>query len=102
MWLCLNNALLSAVADRDDPSRLMVRARRREHLEEVFGSDAEIIENAGSDYKYRVFIPRRVLADIAHETLMGLNYTNFKISVKDEDLHDLYLDFWDLHYRFQR
>ncbi|WP_046864783.1 hypothetical protein [Microvirga massiliensis] len=102
MWLCFNNAFVSAVADRDDPNRLMVRARRREHLVNLFGADADIIEGAGTDYKYRVFIERRVLADLAHKTLMSLGYDNFKNSVKDDDLHDLYSDFWELHYEMQK
>ena len=102
MWLCFNNAFVSAVADRNDPNRLMVRARRREHLVNLFGADADLIEGAGTDYKYRVFIERHVLADLTHKTLMSLDYDNFKNSVEDNDLFDLYADFWQLHYEMQR
>lgn len=102
MWLCFNNAFVSAVADRNDPGRLMVRARRREHLANLFGDEADIVENAGSDYKYRVFVDRSVLADIINKTLMNLKYDNFKNSVEDDTLHDLYADFWQLHYEIQK
>jgi hypothetical protein len=32
---------------------------------------------------------------------MAIDYTNFKNSVQDDQLHDLYSDFWTLHYRYQ-
>jgi hypothetical protein len=102
MWLCFNNAFVSAVADRNNPKRLLVRARRREHLENLFGQDAEILVNAGTDYKYRTFVDRSVVADLAHRALMNISYDNFKNSVKDDTLHDLYADFWELHYEIQR
>jgi hypothetical protein len=102
MWLCFNNAFVSAVADRNDPNRLVARARRREHLVNLFGGDVDIIESTNSDYKYRVFVGRRVLADLAHKTLMSLSYDNFKDSVEDDDLHDLYADFWELHHEIQK
>ncbi len=102
MWLCFNNAFVSAVADRNNPDRLVVRSRRREHLVNVFGRDADITESTDSDYKYRVFVERRVLADFVHRTLMSLDYDNFKNSVQDDDLHDLYADFWELHHEIQQ
>ena len=100
MWLCFNNAFVSAVADSDDPDRLVVRARRREHLESVFG-DEPIIVNAGTDYKYRVVADRRVFADLVHKAVMDVNYTNFKASVNDHTLQQLYARFWALHYGIQ-
>lgn len=102
MWLCFNNAFISAVADRNDPNRLVVRARRREHLENLFGQNMEIVVSTDSDYKYRVFVERGLLADLAHKTLMSLSYDNFKNSVEDDDLHDLYADFWELHHKIQK
>src|SRR4051812_10591751 len=102
MWLCFNNAFISAVADRNDPNRLVVRARRREYLENLFGQSMEIVVSTDSDYKYRVFVERGLLADLAHKTLMSLSYDNFKNSVEDDDLHDLYADFWELHHEIQK
>ena len=46
MWLCFNDAFLSAVTDKNDPARLMVRGRRKKDLINVFGDQAEIVENA--------------------------------------------------------
>jgi hypothetical protein len=32
MWSCLSDGFWSLVADRNDPTPMMVRARREEHL----------------------------------------------------------------------
>src|SRR4051812_46622052 len=77
MWVCLNDSFLSVVADRTDPvRRLVVRARRREHLTSLFGPDAEIKVGAGTDYKYRVFADRKTVAALVAEKLQNIQYTN--------------------------
>jgi hypothetical protein len=53
-WLCFNDAFLSVVNHRDDKNMLVVRDRRREHLTNVFGKDAQITVTPERDYKYRV------------------------------------------------
>jgi hypothetical protein len=58
MWLCLNSGFLSVVADKDDASRLMVRARRKTDLSNIFGANVEIIETPEADYWWRLFIDR--------------------------------------------
>ena len=101
MWLCFNDGFLSVVSDRHDASRLMVRARRREALTNVVGDHVEVIENAGSDYRWRAFIDRNALATLVASRIEKIGYSNFKNSVRDSDLHDLYMNFWDLHRRYQ-
>jgi hypothetical protein len=100
MWLCFNDGFLSAVADKNDQTRLMVRARRKKDLRNVFG-DVEIIENAGTDYRWRTFVERKAFAALVATRIETINYTNFKNSVEDHDLHDLYMDFWSMHRRYQ-
>ena len=101
MWLCLNDGFLSVVSDIRDSSRLMVRARRKEALTNIFGDQVEIVENAGSDYRWRTFIGRKTLAALVAARIEKIGYTNFKNSTRDPHLHDLYMDFWDLHRRYQ-
>jgi len=43
MWVVLNDAFLSVVADRDDPNRLLVRARFHNDIARVF-PNAEVTE----------------------------------------------------------
>jgi hypothetical protein len=100
MWLCFNHAFVSAVADRNS-DRLVVRARRRQHLQKLFGDGVQISIGAGTDYRHRVVVDRVTLADVVIQVLMSLQYTNFKESVVDQALHNLYGEFWVLHRRMQ-
>ena len=100
MWICFNDGFLSAVADKNDPARLMVRARRKKDLLNVFG-DVEIIETAVADYRWRTFIERKAFAALVAARVENIKYTNFKNSVADPDLHDLYMDLWTRHHRYQ-
>ena len=102
MWFCNNDGFISAVADSSDPTgnTLKVRARFRRDLEDIF-PDKEIVEDAGTDYKYRVFITKQELAEIMYERILNIDYTNFKNSVARNDLHDLYDQFWWAGYNMQ-
>ena len=100
MWFCFNDGFVSAVENSKDKSQFVVRARRRKHLEDNF-KGYEIGVNQGTDYKYRIFIDKKEFAKIVNEKIMNINYDNFKNSVEDNDLHDLYATFWRHHYYFQ-
>lgn len=101
MWLCFNDGFVSAVEDRTDFDTLVIRSRRKEILNDLFGEE-NVLENAGTDYKYRVYVNREEFADLVRERIMNIDYDNFKNSVRDHDLHDLYAGFWVDHYRYQR
>lgn len=100
MWVCLNNAFVSAVESDSDPSVLKVRARNKQHLEVLFPGK-KIHSSKDTDYAYRVFVGRKAFAKLIAEKAMEIDYTNFKDSVEDKKLHDLYADFWQLHWRYQ-
>jgi hypothetical protein len=101
MWIFLNNAFLSVV-DKDDPtgSTLLVRARRSGDIEAAFPG-AEVIEGAGTDYKFRTRIGREQVALAIADQIRGIGYGNFKGSVKDDDRHHAYMRVWDEMYSFQ-
>ena len=80
-WLCFNDAFLSVVNHRDDKDLLVVRARRREHLTNVFGKDAQITVTPERDYKYRVIAERKKVAEIVAARINQIDYGNFKDSV---------------------
>jgi hypothetical protein len=100
-WLCFNDAFLSVVNYRSDQGLLVVRARRAEHLRNIFGSDAEITVTRDRDYKYRTVADRKAVAEIIASRIESINYGNFKDSVKSDRLHDLYAEFWMLHRGYQ-
>ena len=101
MWLCFNDGFLSVVSDKHDPARLMVRARRKQALLNVCGNDVEVIENAGTDYRWRTFIDRKTFSALVAARIDKIGYSNFKNSVADRDLHQLYMEFWELHRHYQ-
>src|SRR4051794_38523185 len=97
MWVCFNDAFVSAVQDKNDPDRLCVRARNRSHLEGLF-RNAEIVTTPNADYACRVFVSKSEFVEIVTQRIFGIDYTNFKDSVCDDRLHDLYAEFWQGHW----
>jgi hypothetical protein len=103
MWICLNNAFISAVQDEGDANMLRIRARNRRHLETLFPKDKKnILSRKDTDYRFRVFIPKAEFAALLAQKAMEIDYPNFKDSVRDSKLHDLYASFWRLHWGYQR
>lgn len=100
MWVCLNDAFLSIVEDTKNTNQLIVRARRREHLEKLF-PEKEVVKSKASDYKYRVFVDRVVVAMVIAKRMLSINYANFKDSVEDQDLKDAYKHVWGSMYGLQ-
>jgi hypothetical protein len=100
MWICLNDAFLSVVADTNDPKRLMVRARRKQDLKNAIGTDEGIIQTPNNDCGWRCFMSRDPFKELMMARIDDIDYPNFKNSVKSDDLHDLYVGFWGDHYEY--
>jgi len=122
MWIFTKHGFFSAVCARQgsgghhepiDPTRIMVRARDRGHLDALkkrfpdwLGACA-IQESTGADYAHRIFVDKatwcRVLEALADET----DYDNFKSKVArhqgsagaaySHSLHDV----WSVMHRLQ-
>lgn len=100
MWICFNDAFVSVVASDKDPKVLMVRARAHDHLTNLFGTH-KIHVTPDNDYRYRVYCDKGTWQNIVDARIQNIDYTNFKNSVKNKKLHDLYLEFWFLHMIYQ-
>ena len=102
MWIFLNDAFLSIVADRNSDDMLLVRARKNGHIEAIFG-DFEVTRTPtpAADYLYRAFIPRHVVAKVVAQRIGNIDYDNFKNSVSDEAYHDACTDVWSAMYGYQ-
>ena len=83
------------------PNYLLVRARLPGDIEAIF-PEAEVVEGAGTDYRFRTTVSRGRFREVLDELADGIDYTNFKASVRDEALHDMYLDFWQAAYQAQQ
>jgi hypothetical protein len=95
MWIFLTDAFLSIVDKGGDGATLLVRARRAGDIERVFPG-AEVIEGAGSDYRYRARIDREAVAQRLAEQVRSIRYANFKATVKDDRRGDAYLGVWEV------
>jgi DNA segregation ATPase FtsK/SpoIIIE-like protein len=101
MWIMLNNAFLSIVDKASRPDHLMVRARRKGDIEAVFPGYIALI-NVGTDYAFRAEIPRSLVAMTIATQITGIDYANFKGSVKDDARHDAYMGVWNVMMDYQR
>lgn len=108
MWLCTNYGFFSVVkiqeqfkntGDNTLEEQYSVRARDKSHLEKGF-PNKKIWEYPFSDYEYRVYCtPEEITSFISNE-VETMNYTNFKNSVKNDNLHNFYLNIWELGVKF--
>lgn len=70
---------MSVVEASGDPSRLVVRARCREHLVPLVDAiGGEIEERPERDYLFRVVVDRRAFADWVRAQVLEIDYDNFK------------------------
>ena len=96
MWLFTKHGFYSAVCARQgdgshgqpvDPDRIMVRARLRSHLEalkERFSNllaNCEIMEFTGTDYAFRIFVPKSIWSQVVVGLTEEVDYDNFKSKV---------------------
>ena len=104
MWICFNDAFVSAVLDPSDKSdnTIMLRARNKKHLKNLLPNN-KILEDVGTDYKYRTFLSKTSFANLLSERIMDLDYFNFKNSVENDRLHELYSKIWyaGMNYQLQ-
>ena len=102
MWIFLSDSMLSVVQKPGDTNAgtLTVRGRIKGDIERAF-PDAKVTEGAGTDYRYRVTIPREQVAKAMYDQVMALDYSNFKDTVKDRARHDAYLRCWSAMYALQ-
>lgn len=120
MWLFIGDGFVSAVEDREDSGRLLIRARDRASLELLLdqielagaaeGPDgraveklvaSDIVETPRADYRYRVAMTKETFAVVVqHYILNHLTYDNFKNhveQVRGKVYHDILLDVWFDH-----
>ena len=100
MWICTNKGFISVVAHWDDKNKLLVRARRKECLNYLF-PDTEITETPNADYRFRITQDKETFKTTLNKEIDNIDYTNFKNSVMDNDLHDAYFSIWSIMHDFQ-
>ncbi len=83
MWIFSETGMVSAVAHRDKPGMMLVRARRREHLAAFLASSgpwtgSDIIQMPSADYEYRIEISSETFVLQLSAQAKAIDYSNFK------------------------
>lgn len=90
MWLFTRYGFFSVACAKDkdgknDPNIVMVRSRSRQHLENLQKrfpdstlGNAEIRDSVGTDYKYRVILPKIEWVAALSELASEQSWSNFK------------------------
>lgn len=100
MWLCLNNAFYSVVRDNTTEDDLLLRARRATDIEFAStmlenGAD-RIVHTPKNDYQFRIKITKDELKMFLAKQVDLIDYSNFKNSVVDKSLGNMYNRIWGL------
>lgn len=112
MWVFTQYGFFSAVVDKRDETKMVVRSRDRRHLvnlQKRFPRKLQLIaieEHAGTDYPFRMAMPPQDWAFIMFSVAHNVTYTNFKAeaerNVKSvgrpyvQALHDIWQVLWDV------
>lgn len=100
MWLCMSDGMLSAVQHKENADMLIVRARNPQHLDN-FSPNHLVEVSSSSDYISRISLSKDEFSQVLTRRIAGIDYKNFKKSVGERMLHQLYLEFWCCHRAYQ-
>jgi len=86
MWIFTKYGFFSVVCEHNangdiDASKMLVRSRDRRHLENLrtkFNLEYAIRDNEGTDYAYRMTLPKATWVQVVSELAAEQEYTNFK------------------------
>lgn len=119
MWLFTTDGFYSGVQHRTEPDTIVVRTRVKADAEHLAAwllnwqgkprrkaSIARlIVTRAGSDYPWRVMVPREAWAQFAMEAAYSTRYDNYKSAVlakQGRDREAAYHDVWAALLRLER
>ena len=107
MWMFCKSGFFSAVLDRDDPDRMLVRARFEGDLERLLsdmpdGASVQVMRTPDADYPFRAFIRKSDWETAVLAEAEDIDYTNFKNRVHDGTGRDAaYMAVWSAMRRHQ-
>lgn len=101
MWLMTVHGFFSVsrmIQERHLPPKkryaeplMQIRSRDRSHLENLIRHVqlvADIVELPDRDYRYRVYVPRKIWTQIATQLASEIDYDNFKEAVGQTEMMD--------------
>jgi hypothetical protein len=115
LWIFTTRGFFSIVEHKNDPNRVVIRARVRKDIdnikmlfEELGLKASDILESLDSDYRYRIFANRIDWVSVMTQIIADVGYTNFKNAVYETGSlaikgkrHEAYLDIWAIMHELQ-
>lgn len=110
MWTATTDGFYSVVANRNDSTMVLVRARDRKDLERLSEKVNQkkkvgpIVDSPNADYPYRIHMPKKAWADYIASAASDIDYPNFKsrIGKDDRERADVYHDVWAALMKLER
>ena len=100
MWVFTKEAFLSVVENKLDPKTLLVRSRVEGDIERLW-PNAEVRHTPMSDYAYRAAMSRQEVAAGIANSILEIDYNNYKNSITDKRRGPFYMMVWDVMWRMQ-
>lgn len=100
MWLFCKDGFFSAVVDRNDPERVLVRSRFKGDIERLQSTmphsvRTKVEHTPESDYPYRTFVRRSDWETAVLAQAEEMDYDNFKAAAHDGTARDsAYMAVW--------
>lgn len=106
MWVLTTQGFYSAVARRDEPDTVIVRARTREDIEALSRQipGIEPFEDPAADYRHRAVVSRAEWVAAVAQLASDIDYDNFKDEVAERQgsrRASLYGQVWGVLRRLQ-
>ncbi len=107
MWLFTTDGFFSAVAYRDEPDAIIVRARVGDDALRLVEAarQGEVIETPDRDYRFRVYLARDDWSAYVAGAAAAIDYPNFKEAVaarQGPDRPDAYAALWSAMFELQQ
>jgi len=103
MWIASTDGFVSIVQHRDLSDTLIVRARVKKDLLGLFAEE-RIVETPKADYRFRVLVPKREMAEMLASKIMDISYPNFKNEIAEVELQrdklSAYHDIWSVMWNY--
>ena len=101
MWIFTNKGYISVVKHNHDTGYVMVRAREKQvlsWLQEIAKAENLTVKpieyTPKADYQYRMMVHKLSFSCIMAKLIIGMEYTNFKDSIKNKDYGNLAMELW--------
>lgn len=94
MWIFTKDGYIDIKQHKDDPDKLLVRARVKGDLEKIFPG-CVVVEGGGVDYRFRTTLPRYTVAGYIIREIADMDYIEGFKTKADSKRIPFYLRIWE-------